>query len=146
MKGFNKAATFASVVLLLFGAAIIPTPTHVFWGEIMDSLCAQVGSHEITSHSLTGARECTLGCVESGAKFVLYNGHRRATFQLDDQRKPRAFAGEEVMVMGTYDSHTNTIHVIDIQPVYIDTLGRVQWRSWLASIAAIRNAIRVVHG
>jgi len=122
MKALRKAS-FASILLLLFGVAIIPTPTRIFWGEIMDSLCAQVGSHETASRSLKTSRECTLGCVEASAKFVLYNSRVHRTFQLDDQQKPRQYAGARVMILGVYDQNTNTIHVTSIQPVYIDTIS-----------------------
>jgi hypothetical protein len=33
---------------------------------------------------------------------------------LDNQKKPVAFAGEKVKVMGTYDKATETIHVVSI--------------------------------
>ena len=113
---------FASAALALFGNVIVPTTDRPFWGEITDSLCAQSGSHETTANGIKTSRECTIGCVKGGARYVLYNAHRRVAFQLDNQRKPQEFAGEKVMVIGTYDSKTNTIHVKDIQPVYKDTI------------------------
>jgi hypothetical protein len=118
----SRDASFASLVLILFGTVIVPTPARIFWGEIMDSLCAQVGGHETPSRSLATERQCTIGCVQAGAKFVLYNPRVRQTFQLDDQLKPRQYAGERVMVLGVYNRTTNTIHVVEIQPVYIDAV------------------------
>ena len=51
------------------------------------------------------AKDCTLGCVKGGAKFVLYSGS--TAYDLDDQTKPEAFAGQKVKVTGTLDAGTN---------------------------------------
>ena len=122
MKVFRKAS-FASFILVVLGVAIVPIPTRMFWGEIMDSLCAQVGSHETASRSLRTTRECTIGCVESGAKFVLYNPRTHETFQLDDQQKPRQYAGEQVMILGVHNRNTNAIHVVAIEPAHLETIA-----------------------
>ena len=82
-----------------------------FTGEIMDSSCAKTGKH---NPAMGTSKECTLGCVKAGGKFVLYNDATKATYQLDDQKKPEAFAGDKVKVTGTYDAKTKTIHVTDI--------------------------------
>lgn len=89
---------------------------HSFSGEIMDSMCAGMGGHQqmIESGKVKNARECTLECVKMGAKFVLYNPATKTTYQLDDQKKPEQFAGEQVTVAGTLDPSTNTIHVENI--------------------------------
>jgi len=121
MKVFRGAA-LASIVVFGLGFAILPTPTRIFWGEITDSLCAQVGSHQTKSKSLQTARECTIGCVEAGAQYVLYNARSHRIYRLDDQGKPRQFAGERVVVLGTWDANTNSIHVMEIQSTYVDTL------------------------
>jgi hypothetical protein len=113
-----KTLVMASMVLLFLGIGNAPTTDRVFWGERTDSLCAQMGSHETTTRGISSSRECTIGCVEAGAKYVLYNARWRTALQLDDQQVPRKFAGEQVIVIGTYDRETNTIHVKYMQPVY----------------------------
>jgi hypothetical protein len=90
---------------------------RTFNGEIMDSACAQMGSHDGMMKSnadIKDAKGCTLGCVKGGAKFVLYDAASKTVYELDDQQKPVKFAGEKVKVMGTVDKVTNTIHVTDI--------------------------------
>ncbi|MGH7745742.1 MAG: DUF5818 domain-containing protein, partial [Candidatus Dormibacteria bacterium] len=59
---------------------------------------------------------CTQNCVKMGGKYVLYNAARKIVYQLDDQRKPADFAGQNVKVTGSYDRATKTIHVTSIQP------------------------------
>jgi hypothetical protein len=90
----------------------------IFTGEIMDSQCAMNGSHaqmEKMKGMPDDSKMCTLKCVEMGGKFVLYNAARKATYQLDDQEKPKEFAGQKVKVTGTYDKATKTIHVETIK-------------------------------
>ena len=60
-------------------------------------------------------KACTLGCVKNGAKFVLYDGATKMTWDLDDQTKPEAFAGEKVQVKGSLNAAANIIHVQSIR-------------------------------
>jgi hypothetical protein len=90
---------------------------QTFTGDIMDSNCAQMGSHAAMEkeHGMPNAKACTLGCVKGGAKFVLYDAASKMAYMLDDQTKPQAFAGEKVQVKGTLDAAANTIHVQSIR-------------------------------
>lgn len=109
-------------MLLLPGLASAKART--FTGDIMDSACAKNGSHAQMdkmhkmppSSALTGneAKACTIACVKNGSTYVLYNPASKTIYQLDDQNKPAAFAGERVRVTGTYDPGTHTIHVESI--------------------------------
>lgn len=88
-----------------------------FTGEIFDSQCAMNGSHaqmEKMHNMPDDSKACTLECVKMGGKFVLYEAAKKATYQLDDQEKPKEFAGQKVKVTGTYDKATKTIHVQSI--------------------------------
>jgi len=120
-------ATFSLVAIGL----VIPHQNRIFRGEIMDSFCAEMGSHETISASVKDSRACTLDCVKGGAKFVLYSPTRNKSYGLDDQRAPRIFAGEKVRIIGTYNSTTNTIHVVDIEPTLLETV-----RQFAANAAA----------
>ncbi len=46
---------------------------------------------------------------------MLYDATKKATYQLDDQEKPKDFAGQKVKVTGTYDRATKTIRVEKIE-------------------------------
>lgn len=88
-----------------------------FAGEIMDSQCAMMGSHDPAGYKMTktdNPKDCTLACVKMSGKFVLYDAAKKATYMLDDQEKPKEFAGQKVKVTGTYDKATKTIHVESI--------------------------------
>jgi hypothetical protein len=90
---------------------------QTFAGEIMDSQCAAMGSHEamMKMEGTKNAKECTLACVKQGGKFVLYDAGSKTTYQLDNQEKSREFAGQKVKVSGTLDEKSKTIHVQNIQ-------------------------------
>ena len=115
-----KRLTFAivgSLMLVLLSVGFGIAQDRTFNGEIMDSACAKMGSHDgmMKSHAdIKDAKGCTLGCVKDGAKFVLYDATSKTVYDLDDQQKPVQFAGQKVKVMGTVDKVTNTIHVTDI--------------------------------
>jgi type 1 fimbria pilin len=114
-----KAIMLVSTALLLVGVGSYAAPpsTQTFSGEIMDSACATMGNHD-AGYKMSNThtpKDCTLACVKSGSKFVLYNSASKTVYQLDDQQKPRDFAGQKVKVVGTYDTGTKTIHVEKIQ-------------------------------
>jgi uncharacterized protein DUF5818 len=86
-------------------------------GQIMDSRCAIEGSHDKTMrrNGMKNAKECTLQCAKSGGSYVLFDPETKTVFQLDDQQKPEAFAGQRVRVAGTYDEPAKTMHIESIQ-------------------------------
>jgi hypothetical protein len=114
----NKTALLIGALALCSAATFAQSGNaRAFTGEIMDSSCAKMGSHEMMEkeHKMAhDGKACTLGCVKMGAKFVLYDPATKAVYALDDQKKPEAFAGQKVRVNGKLDSVTNTIHVESI--------------------------------
>lgn len=115
--GFIAILAFAS---LAFGAPKTQakgTASKAFAGEIYDSACAKQGSHEMMEkmEGVSDAKSCTIKCVESGSKYVLYDAAKKIIYQLDDQTKPKEFAGQKVKVTGPYDKATKTIRVESIE-------------------------------
>ncbi len=111
--------------MVLLSVGFAAPKARTFSGEIMDSQCAAMGSHEMmmkkegmgdkNPNDPMAKKMCTNNCVKMGGKYVLYNGTKKVVYQLDDQTKPEQFAGQKVRVKGTYDKTTKTIHVTDIQ-------------------------------
>jgi uncharacterized protein DUF5818 len=117
-------ATVASVMLLAAEYTLAADKT--FTGEIFDSQCAKMGSHEMMvkkempdkasmANDPMVKAMCTKNCVKMGGKYVLYDAAKKAVYELDDQQKPEQFAGKKVKVTGTYDKSTKTIHVANIE-------------------------------
>lgn len=113
----NRLLALVVLSLGLAGISAAGGKEQTFTGEIMDSQCANMGSHEVMmkQYGTTTARQCTLGCVKMGGKYVLFNPAEKAIYQLDDQKKPASFAGEKVTVKGKLGKDHKTIHVTDIQ-------------------------------
>jgi hypothetical protein len=96
--------------------------TRTFTGTIMDNVCASAGSHGPMlekMHAKT-AQECTVECVHTGGNYVLYGGNIALIYGLDDQTKPEPFAGQAVVVTGTYDAAAKMIHLATIAPATPD--------------------------
>src|SRR5689334_10689899 len=102
----------AVIAILLLTAPLSLPQSRSFTGEIMDSQCAGMHSHDKMMKRVDAktARDCTRKCVELGAKYVLFDPASKTVYQLDDQSKPAAHAGEKVTVKGTLDPGTRTIH------------------------------------
>ncbi len=121
MKSYNRLLLAPAVLLaslsLAFAAAPRPHP-RTFTGQIMDSQCASMGNHD-AGYKMTGThtpKDCTLACVKAGGHFVLYNSQSKTIYKLDNQKAPRAFAGEAVKVIGTLQPGTHNLHVEKIEP------------------------------
>jgi hypothetical protein len=114
----NLIVAFAASMLLWSVSFAAPQKNGTFTGEIMDSACAKMGSHDamMNQHpNMKTAKDCTLGCVKAGSKYVLYDSSTKTVYELDDQKKPEQFAGQEVTVTGNLDAASKTIHVANIK-------------------------------
>jgi hypothetical protein len=113
-----KQSLFITVLCVTAGVGVARSDDHTFTGEIMDSQCAQMGSHDnmMKSESAKNARECAIACVKSGGKYALYDPVVKRAYQLDNQKKARDYAGQKVTITGTFDSTSDSIHVTNIQP------------------------------
>ena len=100
-------------LLILLTIAVLsaaPRP-QTFTGVITDDMCAK-GDHSQMRMGPTDA-ECTIACVGiHGAMYVLYDG--KESWTLSDQKTPEKFAAKKVIVTGTPDLKTKTIHVDSI--------------------------------
>jgi len=106
------AISLAMAAVFIGGTYAAPQKDATYKGDIMDSACAKGGAH---NPSMGDAKACTEACVKNGSKYVLYDAATKTTYQLDDQKKPAAFAGAAVEVSGTLDKGINTIHVASIK-------------------------------
>ncbi len=122
----RKIAIGAVATMMLFGASFTLAKDRTFTGEVFDSQCAKMGSHEMMvkkempdkasmANDPMVRAMCTKNCVKMGGKYVLYDAAKKAVYELDDQQKPEQFAGQKVKITGTYDKATKTIHVTNIE-------------------------------
>jgi hypothetical protein len=120
MKRSTLSLTVAFFLAVAIAQAAAPKTQNdqtmkarTFSGEIMDSACAQMGSHKQmeAKEGAKNAKDCTMACVKNGSSLVLYNPSTKKTYQLSDQDKAKEYAGDWVRVRGTYDSSSQTITV-----------------------------------
>jgi hypothetical protein len=102
-------------VLLLSAAAFAADKT--FTGEVMDSQCSDMASHDdmMKGEGAHNAKECAIACVKKGGTYALYAPGEKRSYKLDNQKKAAAFAGQKVTVTGSYDSGSDTLHVSSIK-------------------------------
>jgi len=106
------------IATFLCAAAPLLSQSRSFTGEIMDSQCAGMHSHSRMMQGVNAknAKECTQKCVQQlGGKYALLDQSTNTAYQLDDQEKAAAFAGQKVNVKGAYDAASKTIHVESIE-------------------------------
>ena len=105
------------ISILLLGASVGIPQSRSFTGEIMDSQCAAMRSHDRMMQGVEAkdAKDCTRKCVRLGGKYVLYDPATKTAYTLDDQQKADEFAGQKVSVKGTLDSATKAIHVTSVE-------------------------------
>jgi hypothetical protein len=90
----------ALVAVGVVGVWLRPTPVMAV-GVIGDSFCGH--QHRFTTRFNVDEHECTLGCVQRGAEFVLVTDTQ--VYQIRNQQLPElaAFANARVKVEGTLD-------------------------------------------
>jgi hypothetical protein len=60
------------------------------------------------------AGPCTATRAKRGAKYVLADVENKTVYQLEGRKKPISFVGRNVVVVGTLDQSSGTIHIDDI--------------------------------
>ena len=102
--------------LVLLGVSFAAQKESTFTGEISDLYCTKANSHEMMMkrHNSATTKQCIPDCVKAGGAYVLFDAATKTMYELDDQKKPAAFAEQKVKVTGTYDKTSNTIHVTNI--------------------------------
>lgn len=88
-------------LLTTVGLALATPGAKTFVGSIGDSMCGP-------KHMSGSDKDCTLGCVKEGAKYILVDPSGKI-YQLSDQKKPEQFAGAKVKVTGTLSGDTISV-------------------------------------
>lgn len=91
-----------------------PATTGVFVGYISESDCGPDHVAMLATGKMGSTDgECVLKCVRMGAAFGFVDAQRENFYLLDDQEKPRPFAGRRVRVTGRLDGDTLYVQSIE---------------------------------
>ncbi len=94
---------------LAFGAMGLIGADQSWTGQISDSMCG--ASHPAGEHGgkpMT-AKQCTLGCVKKGAKYVFVSEGKVYNIANQNAKGLDKFAGDNVKVTGTMSGDTITV-------------------------------------
>jgi hypothetical protein len=109
--------TLFIAALSLTAALSVGRAADTFTGQIMDSQCADMGSHDnmMKGENASNAKDCAIKCVKKGGKYALYDPAAKKAYALDNQKKAGAFAGQTVTITGKLDSSSDSIQIKEIQ-------------------------------
>jgi hypothetical protein len=126
MKRFFLGAAVVAAQVLLSPSFPRAQGGSTFTGELMDAVCAPMGSHDamMKANDLTESLQCVWFCLHfrtPGSRLVLYDGASKTVYNLDDMGKCgpplrclRPYSAEKVKITGTLDATTKTIKVTDV--------------------------------
>jgi hypothetical protein len=134
---------------VFFGAlGLAAQGEQIFKGKI----CWVPGGRAAILDKSRATAQCTDARAKKGAQYVLYNLENKTVYQLDGHKKPKAFAGNNVVVVGTLDKATGTIDVAEMfralpskvtqaKSVYIDcdACPRGMAAAWLAAFQELTD-------
>ena len=83
-------------------------------GQISDSMCGK--SHSGMGDMGKNPKECTLGCVKDGGKYVFVSGDKVYAIKNQSLAALAASAGANVQLTGDVDQDGKTITVAKITP------------------------------
>ena len=112
-----KKSLFIAVLCITVEFGVARAADKAFTGEIMDSQCADMGTHDnmMKGEHASNAKECAISCVKKGGTYALYDPAAKKADRLDNQKKSAAFAGQKVTVTGKLDPAGESIQVTSIQ-------------------------------
>jgi hypothetical protein len=97
------------ILFLLALLSVSAQSASMHKGEVIDSLCAKLGGHEVKGYALTktnNPHDCTQACVNGhGAHYVLWDRSKGQMPQIPDQGEAARHAGETinaVFMVGMY--------------------------------------------
>jgi len=126
MKRFIFGMAVVMALILLTASFPAAQGTTTFTGELMDAVCAPMGSHTMTmkENDLTEPLQCVWFCLHfrtPGSRLVLYDASTKTVYNLDDMgrcgpplRCLRPYSAEKVKLTGTFDAAKKTIKVTDV--------------------------------
>lgn len=113
MKEFIR--TLCSVGLLAGFASLASAATMTMTGMISDNMCGASHAKMMAMHKdIKTDRDCTMGCVKAGAKYVLVSDGKVYNISNQSLAALQKDAGESVSVTGDVNGDTITVKKVAI--------------------------------
>jgi hypothetical protein len=108
--GTRKAFIAVAAFVLFAPLSLAAQGEQIFKGRI----CLGPDVHTATLEKDHAAAQCTALRPQKNAHYVFSDLDNKTVYQLGGHKKPKAFAGQYVVVVGTLDKDTGTILVTEI--------------------------------
>src|SRR5438046_3278279 len=104
----------AIAMLCSFSGLSVWAAPQTLTGQISDSMCGK--SHAGMGEMGKNPKECTMGCVKTGAKYIFVSGDKVYEIKNQNFAALAANAGANVQITGDVDKDTKTITVTQLAP------------------------------
>jgi hypothetical protein len=108
--GMKKTAVGVVACVLIGAASLCAQGEQVFKGMV----CLGPEGRTPIVKDGQSMLPCTVKHPKMGSKYVLFNSDTKISYKVDGHPKPKAFAGHDVVIIGTLDPATGTIHIDDM--------------------------------
>jgi EF hand len=113
-RGFRTAIVGLAACIFFTTRSLAAQEVQAFKGEIKDCTCSRAAGPTAVAEPSPTIELCATASMRKGAKYILLSPEKKTVYQLDNQKKPKAFAGEDVVVLGSLDETNGMIHVSEI--------------------------------
>lgn len=100
------------ILAFVASAALSAAPKNKqYRGVLSDQLCG-LNHPEL----MQDARECTIGCIRGGSRYVLVNRNEGVIYELFGKSIPEDLAGGKVVITGRWNKRRRAVRVYAITP------------------------------
>ena len=108
---FTRHSVLLALILVASAVLSGAPKNKQYRGVLSDQLCG-LEHPEL----MQDARECTLGCVRGGSRYVLANRNEGVVYDLFGKTIPDELAGQQVVITGRWNKRRRAVRVYAIAP------------------------------
>jgi hypothetical protein len=110
LPGRNRTILGIAACLLFGASSLAAQGEQIFKGQI----CLGPEGRTPTIENGQARLPCTIAHPKRNARYILFNPEDKTTYYVETHSKAKPFAGRDVVVIGTLDSATGTIHIDEL--------------------------------
>ena len=109
--GLKKHIVLLALILVASAALSAAPKNKQYRGVLSDQICG-LNHPEL----MQDARECTIGCIRGGSRYVLVNRNEGVIYELFGKTIPEDLAGGKVVITGRWNKRRRAVRVYAIAP------------------------------